>query len=345
MVPLSDTMTPATPEKSLPRTSEALLQGIADGLHPGAQVFVARDGRTVADFALGQARPDVPMTPATLALWMSACKPITAVAIAQLVEWRRVGLDDPAADFIPEFAANGKQAITIRHLLTHTAGLRWMETGWPAASWSEIIERISQSRPESNWTPGERARYDQTVSWFILGEIIRRVDGRPLENYVRDEIFEPLGMRDSWIGMPVERYRGYGDRLGVLYVTDKVPPRPLAPYDTEAAITHCRPAANGQGPMRELGRFYQMLLNGGELDGSAYSCTDTVALFTSAQRIGMYDETFRHVIDWGLGFLICSNRYGYKALPYSFGPYASDRAFGHNGFQSTMAFADPSISW
>jgi len=76
-----------------------------------------------------------------------------------------------------------------------------------------------------------------------------------------------------------------------------------------------------------------MLLNGGELGGVRLLKPETVAMFTSPQRVGMYDETFRHKIDWGLGFLINSNKYGYKALPYSMGPHASDRAFGHHGFQ------------
>jgi CubicO group peptidase (beta-lactamase class C family) len=84
-----------------------------------------------------------------------------------------------------------------------------------------------------------------------------------------------------------------------------------------------------------------MLLNGGELNGVRLLTPQSVNLFTTARRVGMYDETFRHKIDWGLGFLICSKKYGYKALPYSFGPHASDRAFGHNGFQSSTAFADP----
>jgi CubicO group peptidase (beta-lactamase class C family) len=326
---------------TLPRTTAVLEEGMAQGLHIGAQIFVALNAKTVADFAIGQARPGVPMSTETLTLWLSACKPIGAIAIAQLMERGKVGLGDPVADYIPEFAGNGKQAVTLRHLLTHTAGLRFVETGWPGTTWSEIIERICQTRLEPNWVPGERARYEATVSWFLLGEIVRRVDGRPYENYVRDEIFLPLGMKDSWIGMPAEQYRAYGDRLGVLYMTDKQPIRPLPPYETEQAITHCRPAANGQGPVRELGRFYQMLLNCGELAGVRMLSSETVRMFTSAQRVGMYDETFRHKIDWGLGFLISSKKYGYKALPYSFGPYASDFAFGHNGFQSSMALADP----
>jgi len=314
---------------------------MAQGVHIGAQVFVAREGKVLGDFAMGLAKPHVGMTRDTLTLWMSACKPICAIAIAQLFDRGRVGINDPIADFIPEFAANGKFDVTIGHVLTHTAGLKWVETGWPAATWSEIIQRICQTRLEPAFAPGRRARYDQVLSWFLLAEVIRRVDGRPYENYVRDEIFLPLKMADSWVGMPAEQVARYGDRLGVLYMTDKQPIRPLPPYDTLAALTHCRPAANGQGPAHELGRFYQMLLNGGETDGVRILSAATTSLFTSPQRVGMYDETFRHIVDWGYGFLISSNRYGYKALPYSFGPHASDRAFGHNGFQSSMALADP----
>jgi CubicO group peptidase (beta-lactamase class C family) len=325
---------------NLPRTAAILTQGIADGQHIGAQIYVAKNGQPIADFAIGESRPGVAMTPDTLTLWLSACKPIAAIAIAQLVERKSVGVNDPVTDYIPEFAANGKETVTLSHILTHTVGLRYVDTGWPQTPWPEIIERLCQTRLEPNWPPGERARYDSTNNWFLLGEIVRRVDGRPFENYVRDEIFLPLGMNDSWIGMPPDRYRAYGDRLGILYKTDKQPIQPLPPYDTEQAITHCRPAANGQGPMRELAQFYQMLLNGGELNGVRLLTPKTVNLFTTPRRIGMYDETFRHKIDWGYGFLICSKKYGYKALPYSFGPHASDRAFGHNGFQSSMAFAD-----
>ena len=325
----------------LPRTLAVLQDGAEAGIHPGAQLFVAHRGTVVADRAIGQGRVGVEMTSDTLLLWMSACKPIAAVAIAQLLERGRLGVDDPVADFVPEFAAHAKQDITLRHLLTHTAGLRYVDTDWPLTSWSECVDRICQTRLESNWIPGQRARYDPSNSWFILGEVVRRIDGRPYDIYVRDEIFLPLKMLDSWIGMPQDVMERYGDRVGILYVTERTPIRPLFPYDAPLAITRSRPAANGRGPARELGRFYQMLLAGGELDGVRLLQPQTVNLFTAPQRVGLVDETFKHKIDWGLGFLLCSNHYGYKALPYSFGPYASRRAFGHNGFQSTMAFADP----
>ncbi len=114
------------------------------------------------------------MTPGTLTLWLSACKPIAAIAIAQLIERRGVGLNDPVADYIPEFAVNGKEAVTLYHILTHTVGLRYVDTSWPLTTWHEIIDRICQTRLEPNWPPGERARYDASNNWFILG---RSCDG------------------------------------------------------------------------------------------------------------------------------------------------------------------------
>ena len=67
----------------------------------------------------------------------------------------------------------------------------------------------------------------------------------------------------------------------------------------------------------------------------------TIEAITAHHRVGMYDVTFRHIIDWGLGFLLCSNQYGADTLPYGYGPYCSPRTFGHNGHQSSSAFADP----
>src|SRR4051794_41079091 len=96
--------------ESLPRTVAVLEQGITDGLHVGAQGYVSRGGMPVADFGIGLARPGVPMRPDTLMLWLSATKPVAAVAVAQLWERGLLDLDDPAARHIPAFAARGKGA-------------------------------------------------------------------------------------------------------------------------------------------------------------------------------------------------------------------------------------------
>lgn len=324
----------------LPRTTAALDRQTAGGLHIGAQLYVSMNGRVIADSALGQSRPGVPMTPDTLMLWMSATKPIAAVAIAQLWERGLLALDDPIAKHIPEFARQDKGAITLRHILTHTAGIRWIETGWPTASQERIVERVCDMRIERDWIPGKKAGYSALTSWFLLGELVRRLGGRDFATYARQEIFEPLGMNDSWIAMSPKRYAEYGDRLGVMHRTDG---GVVADYglDTEAACTNARPASSGHGPVRELGRFYEALLNGGTLDGRRILTPQTVEALVARHRAGMYDHTFRHIMDWGLGFLLNSNRYGADTVPYGYGPRASERTYGHNGHQSSSAFADP----
>src|SRR5262249_8862710 len=160
-----------------------------------------------ASIAVGEARPGVAMRPESLVLWLSSTKPVAAVAIAQLWERGLLDLDDPIARHVPEFASHGKEAITLRHALTHTGGFRLLQVGRPVASWDELIARIGATRLEPRWVRGEKPGYHLSSSWFVLGEVVRRLDGRAFDDSVRTEIFEPLGMHDCWIGMPVDRYR------------------------------------------------------------------------------------------------------------------------------------------
>ncbi len=154
------------------------------------------------------------------------------------------------------------------------------------------------------------------------------------------EIFEPLGMFDCWIGMPPDRYHAYGDRMAILPDTDKPGSAPHR-YSSQRGATDCIPGASGHGPMRGLAKFYEALLGGGQLHGARILSADSVRQLATAQRIGMYDETFKHHIDWGLGTIIDSKRYGVDTVPYGYGRFASDLAFGHSGSQSSAAFADP----
>ena len=121
---------------------KAIELGIERGLHVGAQLYVSRDGQPVADLAFGLARDGVAMTPDTIMLWMSATKPITVVALAQVWERGKIALDDPVAKYIPAFGAKGKDRITIRHVLTHTGGFRPAVGPWTADPWDNIIAQI-----------------------------------------------------------------------------------------------------------------------------------------------------------------------------------------------------------
>ncbi|HYL05565.1 MAG TPA: serine hydrolase domain-containing protein [Thermoanaerobaculia bacterium] len=338
----------------LPRTRQAILDGVRAGLHLGAQLYVSRHGTVIADAAAGDSRPGQPLRRDDLMLWLSSTKPVAAVAIAQLWERGRLELDDPVARHIPEFAANGKGAITLRHLLTHTAGIRLLNVGWPQDGWDAIIARIAAMRPEPRWVPGRKAGYHHASSWFLLGEVVRRLDGRPFSGYAREEIFAPLGMLDSWIGMPVETYRELREqgRICPLYDTAGSAggaggaPVPQG-WDSEAWCTGTHPGGNGYGPISQLGRFYEMLLARGQIPGAGGAAArrilspQAVEAATARHRAGMLDHTFQHVLDWGLGFILDSRQYGADTVPYGYGNHASPRTFGHSGYRSSTAFADP----
>jgi CubicO group peptidase (beta-lactamase class C family) len=326
----------------VPRAQAAIEEGIARALHLGAQLYVSVDRRPIVDAALGHSRPGVPLRRDDLMLWLSTTKPLTAVAVAQLWEQGMLDLDDPVVRQLPEFGAHGKDRITWRHLLTHTGGIRLLDVGWPDRPWHEIVARVMAMRPEPRWVPGRKAGYHTASSWFILGELVARQTGRPFAEAIRDRLLLPLGMNDCWIGMPPERFAAYraAGRLAPLWKTE--------PGDSgeegggEAWATGTHPGGNGRGPLRELGRFYEMLLAGGEgPSGAPLLRSPTAAAITARHRTGMFDHTFHHVLDWGLGFILNSNQYGADTVPYGYGHRASPRTFGHSGSRSSTAFADP----
>ncbi|MDB6035605.1 MAG: Serine hydrolase [Verrucomicrobiales bacterium] len=332
----------------LPRTLSILEQGLQEGLHLGAQVYVSLRGKPLADFAIGDSKPGLALTTADLTLWLSSGKPITAIAVAQQFEKGRLALDDTVARHIPEFAQKGKQAITVAHLLTHTGGFRTGDKVPEDLGWDETISRICETPLEPAWVPGEKAGYHISSSWFILGEIVRRLDGRPYGQYVREEIFEPLEMRDSWLGMPAEAYRHYAERIAPMFNTEKGDLKLIQFWSSEQGCTMARPGSNARGPIRELGRFYEGLLAIRDGETSILQ-PETARLFTSPQRVGKFDQTFRHNMDTGYGFILSPNRYGPDLVSYGYGQHASDETFGHSGSQSSSGFADPKdglvVSW
>ena len=320
----------------LPRTCAVIEQGIAQGLHSGAQFFVRRNDEVIANLAIGESRPGVAMSVDTINPWLSAGKPLTAVAIAQLQERGQLDWDDRVVKFIPEFSSHGKESITIRHLLMHTAGFRSVIGLQRSDPYEVAIKKICDARLEPSWIIGQTAGYHPLTSWYILGEIVHRADGRMVDLYVREEIFSPLGMNDSWLTISGEAYRNYGDRIGFIYDTSKGQPISPPHENDEASAANLRPGASARGPIRELARFYQMLQNGGE----ALLRSQTVQALTTAHRRGSYDLTFKQVMDWGLGFIVNTHP-AVAASAYGYGPFASSQTFGHSGNQSSCAFCDP----
>lgn len=188
---------------------QTLLDHLVDsGLERGLQVAAYLDGRLIVDAWAGiaDACTGRPVTGETLFSTFSVTKGITATVIHLLTERGQIGYDTPVAAFWPEFAAHGKERITIRHVLTHTAGIPRMPDGVEPESlgdWDAMCRAVATLRPL--WEPGTRTGYHALTYGWILGEVARRVDGRPIARIVQDDICRPLGISSLYFGVPESR--------------------------------------------------------------------------------------------------------------------------------------------
>jgi len=311
--------------------------GIAADWHDCAQAYVSIDGESVLDIAVGESRPGRPLRTDDVMLWYSAGKPLTTVAILQLWEQRRLELDDLVAKFVPGWGA-GKERATLRHLLTHTGGFPMLrgDTFDRDVTYAEGVAAVAACPAE--WEPGTAAGYHASSAWRILGAIVESVDGRPVDQYVRDEVLAPLDVRDTSLGFSFDEQVQLGDRLVPVAWKGHVLPKidadgtlSMAPYRVDRLhnepwhIAKVEPGGGSRGPAGSLARFYESLLGFGPrlLD------PHTVDAMTSVHRYGMKDGVLGRRIPWGLGVQV------------EFTGGTTRRAFGHGGMASSRALADP----
>ena len=322
---------------SLARTQAVLRAGVAAQVHAGAQLALVHRGELV-ECGVGLARPDRQIRPESILLWMSSTKPLMSVAIGQLVERGLVDFDDPVAKHLPEFAANGKEGITLRHLLTHTAGIPNAHKQWSRESWDEIVAKICAAALEPGFAIGVDCEYHVASAWYVLGEIVRRRDGRTYGDYVRQAIFAPLGSADFWVGMSAADYDAHKARIAHPYDALQGPPaKPISFWawsGSQESLAICRPGGSGWGSARALALFYDALLRG----GAPLLRSDTLQSLTTCALPGVQDRAFGP-LNRALGFVRDSKYYG--SISAWYGPRCSPNAYGHAGFACSVAFADP----
>ncbi len=309
---------------------------ITQGLHPGAQLVALYRGQVVVDLAggLGDLRRGRPVTPDMPFLVFSVTKAFTGVCIHKLVEQGQLELDTPIARFWPEFGCKGKEKATIRHALLHQAGipLRGLLTQirlWP--DWDLVTKNVAGLPAE--YPPGTKTAYHMVNYGFILGEVVRRVTGKPIDLYLKETFVDPLGLQDTVMRL----LPAWQDRIAGLYSGHFQQHIPVYLFNRPRIRTALMPAATLHTTARDLAVFYQMLANGGQYGGKQYLLPETIARATALSYEGM-DASMRVPMRWAMGFHL-----GGKLLEDgpSFGDASTVRTFGHAGQGSCIGWADP----
>ena len=312
------------------RTREVIEAGIEKRLHHGAQIYVSQKGSPLLDAAIGTNGQGTPLAKDDLLLWMSAGKPVVSAAIGILVDQQRLDWDSRLSEFLP--AMDSSCAVTIRQLLTHTAGLPDGPIGWPEAGWNTCVENAVRLAKEC--TP--MAAYSPHVAWFLLGEVVALIQGTDFSQAIRTLVLDPCGMKNSFNGMTDVEFFTNEELIGPVFqrergqlVVDRI-------FQSDSARVPL-PGGNWRGPIRELGRFYECVA--GYKNGSPL-IRETWDDMTSPHRVGEKDATFQHIVDFGLGVIVNSSQHGVATLPYGFGTTASAATYGHGGSQCSIGFCD-----
>lgn len=339
---------------------EAFAENLASGEEVGAAAAVYHHGHKVVDVWGGTF--DVAGTQEygedTLQLVFSTTKGVTAIAVAQCVERGLLDYDAPVSSYWPEFAAAGKGEATVAQLLSHQCGLYTVDgdiTLAEALDWDTVTSRLAATAPR--WEIGTAHGYHAVTYGWLAGELVRRVTGRSIGQYVQDEIVSPLGA-ELWIGLPEEHEPRVSPMIGGINPGggEGLDPAvkamleqfmgPNSPggqalslngafagdgtFNRRDVHASMIPAANGITNARSLARIYAATM--GEVDGVRLVGADVVdRARTTVTPEGEGDTCLIMPTTFGMGFMTHG--------PFS--PYTGPGSYGHPGAGGSVAFADP----
>jgi CubicO group peptidase (beta-lactamase class C family) len=319
-------------ESRLNRAAQLLEAEVKAKQVGAAAIVVARDGKVVLSRGFGTLAPtpgSPPVTADSVFLLASITKPVTACALMLLVERGMLSLEEPASRYLPEFTGDAREKIRVRDLLSHTSGLPDMlpeniDLRRKNAPLGEFVRRTYTT--PLLFPPGTNVRY-QSMGILLAGEIVEKLTGMRLRDFERSEIFEPLGMKSSSLG------------LGKHRIADTVwcPVSPKSdPADTRsfgANSPYWRDIGHPWGGMHstanDLAILLQTFLDGGAYGGKRVFSPVTVRAMTADQNGALGKP-------WGLGWAL-----GRSSEWNCFGDLVSPRMFGHAGATGTVAWADP----
>lgn len=342
---------------------DAFVTNFESGNEVGAAFSAYHHGEKVVDLwgGIADKATGAPWNEDTIIPVFSTTKGATAICANKLAQEGRLDVDAPVVTYWPEFGKNGKEDIPVSYLLSHQAGLAWVDgtmTPEEALSWEPVIEALENQAP--SWEPGTQHGYHATTYGWLVGEVIKRITGKSVGTYFREEVAGPLGL-DFWIGLP-ESEEGRvamlqsmipesvggegGGGMDELMAAFLGPDTPLgkalfAPGGalSDEAIWNSRamhaaevPAANGICDARSLARLYASCV--GEVDGVRILTPEQVKAAVVQRTEGPNTILMNMEIHFGLGFML---NVGLISMMGLGGP----NAFGHFGAGGSLGWADP----
>jgi CubicO group peptidase (beta-lactamase class C family) len=329
------------------------------GMHPAIQLCLRHNGTVVLNRAIGHGwgngptdPPDaekVPVTTETPFCAYSAAKAITATVVHMLVERGYFSLDDRVCDYLPSYTSHGKDRTTIRHVMTHSAGVPFATGPRPDLRRMDDSEYAREKLGELKplYRPGLVHVYHGVTWGPLVREIVSAATGKNIRDILATEILDPLGFRWTNYGVAAQDV----PLVAPSHVSGKPLPAPIAkafrtavggtmqqiiPFsNTSHFLTGVVPSSNTVSTAYELSRFAEMLRRDGELDGVRVIRPETLrAATTECRRLRPDLATGLTPLRWGTGYMLGSNR---------FGPFGRNApaAFGHTGLVNIAIWADP----
>jgi len=327
---------------------DAFVKNFERGDEVGASVAVTQDGEPVVDLWAGDADSHgTPWVEDTIVCVFSTTKTMVATCMLVLADRGEIDLSAPVSRYWPEFAQNGKEAVEVRHVMSHSAGLPGfdppLEKIEELYDWDNIVGRLAAQAPW--WEPGTASAYHATTQGYLLGEIVRRVTGRTLGTFFREEIAEPLGadfhigldpVHDARVGETIAPTQTPGD--SAVYEPGSVMARMTAGAQLDPAVepltTEWRragmPSGGGFGNARSVARVHSALACGGTVDGVRLLSKAGVERVLEEQTNGE-DLAMGAPMRFGMGFALNSPQ-----MPIS----PNERAFLWGGWGGSLAITD-----
>ncbi len=332
---------------------DALSRNFAEHDEIGSAITVYHDGTKVVDLWGGHmdTQRSKPWREDTLCIMYSIAKSMCATSVHILADRGLVDLEAPVANYWPEFAQAGKENVKVRHVISHHCGVCFADAGEPGDiyDYNRMIKVIEQQAPA--WPAGTKGAYNTVNIGYLAGEIVRRVTGTPIAQFVQENICQPLGV-DYQIGVRESDL----DRIADLTPntqgnammkqggsTEETPLsrawKPLPkPFGTDAQNSRefrlaGIPSFGGFGEARAMARIYAMLGNGGELDGARILSPEAVQRATTLQWEDDADGMTGRPMRYAMGYAKSTPAHAYM------GP--NPNAFGHLGSGGARALADP----